>query len=441
MKTLSIRSAFSRMLGLHALLVSVTVGLAVWLAVQGEVHELLDDSLQSSSRVLAVLLADERTLTDPTLQMRLDKATDGIDESGRFAWQVVEYAGAGPAKVLAHSSAAPHEAYRATSTAGFFDAAGQWRVYASPLGHEGRVLYVAQTHAERTEAQTEIALNTGLAAVAMVLLALVWLRIVVRRELQPLQRLSARLAQHDPLDAKATLGAAEREELQPVHDAVDELTARLARRVAQERAFAAHAAHALRTPLAGMDAQLAVALKTSPPDLTERLQQVRQAAGRLSHVVTAILTLFRSGVGLKRQSVNLKELMRRIPVDGLSVRVAEGALLVNADPDLLAAALINLLDNAVRHGATELHVETPSEQLVRLSDNGPGVDALRWQDLRLALAGGTPATDIGLGLALADLVAKAHGGRVELPVANRGFVVELSLPLELPKTPHQDMKS
>lgn len=440
MKTLSIRSAFSRMLGLHALLVSVTVGLAVWLAIQGEVHELLDDSLQSSSRVLAVLLADERTLTDPTLQMRLDKATDDIDESGRFAWQVVEYAGAGPAKVLAHSSAAPHQPFRATSTAGFFDV-DLWRIHGSTLGHEGRMLYVAQTQAERVEAQTEIALNTGLAAVAMVLLALVWLRIVVRRELQPLQRLSARLAQHDPLDAKATLGAAEREELQPVHDAVDELTARLARRVAQERAFAAHAAHALRTPLAGMDAQLAVALKTSPPDLTERLQQVRQAAGRLSHVVTAILTLFRSGVGLKRQSVNLKELMRRIPVDGLSVRVAEGALSVNADPDLLAAALINLLDNALRHGATELHVETPSEQLVRLSDNGPGVDALRWQDLRLALAGGTPATDIGLGLALADLVAQAHGGRVELPVANRGFVVELSLPLELPKTPHQDMKS
>ncbi|KPF69329.1 hypothetical protein IP84_05450 [beta proteobacterium AAP99] len=440
MKTLSIRSAFSRMLGLHALLVSATVGLAVWLAVQGEVHELLDDSLQSSSRVLAVLLADERTLTDPTLQLRLDKATDGIDESGRFAWQVVEYAGAGPARVLAHSSAAPHEPYRATSTAGFFDV-GLWRIHGSTLGHEGRMLYVAQTHAERVEAQTEIALNTGLAAVAMVLLALVWLRIVVRRELQPLQRLSARLTLHDPLDPKATLGAAEREELQPVHDAVDELTARLARRVAQERAFAAHAAHALRTPLAGMDAQLAVALKTSPPDLTERLQQVRQAAGRLSHVVTAILTLFRSGVGLKRQSVNLKELMRRIPVDGLNVRVAEGALLVNADPDLLAAALINLLDNAVRHGATELHVETPSEQLVRLSDNGPGVDALRWQDLRLALEGGTPATDIGLGLALADLVAQAHGGRVELPVANRGFVVELSLPPELPKTPHHDMKS
>jgi signal transduction histidine kinase len=437
MKTLSIRSAFSRMLGLHALLVSVTVGLAVWLAVQGEVHELLDDSLQSSSRVLAVLLADERTLTDPTLQMRLDKATDGMEESGRFAWQVVEYAGAGPAKVLAHSSAAPHEPYRATSTAGFFDV-DLWRIHGSTLGHEGRMLYVAQTQAERVEAQTEIALNTGLAAVAMVLLALVWLRIVVRRELQPLQRLSARLAQHDPLDAKATLGAAEREELQPVHDAVDELTARLARRVAQERAFAAHAAHALRTPLAGMDAQLAVALKTSPPDLTERLQQVRQAAGRLSHVVTAILTLFRSGVGLKRQSVNLQELMRRIPVDGLSVRVAEGALLVNADPDLLAAALINLLDNAVRHGATELHVETPSEQLVRLSDNGPGVDALRWQDLRLALEGGTPATDIGLGLALADLVAQAHGGRVTLPVANRGFVVELSLAAELPKTLHQE---
>src|SRR6185295_5326482 len=108
-----------------------------------------------------------------------------------------------------------------------------------------------------------------------------WLRRRVARELEPLQRLSQRLEGHEPLDGLATLGPAERRELAPVHAAIDALGARLARRVAHERAFTAHAAHALRTPLAGIDAQLAVALREAPPALAPRLQRVRAAAGRL----------------------------------------------------------------------------------------------------------------------------------------------------------------
>src|SRR5512134_193270 len=99
-----------------------------------------------------------------------------------------------------------------------------------------------------------------------------WLRLRVRRELQPLQTLSERLRMHDPLARSPLLGAAERAELAPVHAAIDALGQRLADRVAQERAFATHAAHALRTPLAGMDAQLAVALREVAPEHQPRLQ-------------------------------------------------------------------------------------------------------------------------------------------------------------------------
>ena len=69
-----------------------------------------------------------------------------------------------------------------------------------------------------------------------------------------------------------------RQELVPMVNAISGLGDRLASHVAHERAFAAHAAHALRTPLAGMDAQLAVAIRQCDPAVRGRLEQTREAA-------------------------------------------------------------------------------------------------------------------------------------------------------------------
>ena len=294
------------------------------------------------------------------------------------------------------------------------------------------MLYVAQSHDEQVEAALEIVLNAALATLAIALLSHLWLRLRVTGELAPLQRLSARLRTHDLLAPGATLGAAERAELQPVHQAVDQLAAQLVRRLAQERAFSAHAAHALRTPLAGIDAQLAVALREAPDSLKPRLQRVRAAATRLQRVVAALLTLFRSDVQPQPETLRLDALLARLPVEGLTVTVAPEAELT-ADPDLLAAALLNLLDNAVRHGAHRVQVSLAAPGVVEVADDGPGVPPERRAALRQALADGDAAAASGLGLALAHLVARAHGGWLELPeppeLPNRprGFVVRLNL--------------
>ena len=64
-----------------------------------------------------------------------------------------------------------------------------------------------------------------------------------------------------------------------------------------------------------------------------RLQRVRDASGRLQRVVAALLALFRSGVELQRQPVDLALLLARLPAVGLQVEVPDGAWLA-ADPDL-----------------------------------------------------------------------------------------------------------
>jgi C4-dicarboxylate-specific signal transduction histidine kinase len=74
-------------------------------------------------------------------------------------------------------------------------------------------------------------------------------------------------------------------------------------------------------------------------------------------------------------------------------------------------------------------VSTPAPQVLRLDDDGPGISAERRQALTSALDAQAYDGVPGLGLTLADLVARAHGGRLRLvdPMGGRGFAVELAL--------------
>jgi len=423
----SIRHRLQRALLGWALLWSAALGLAVWLAVRHEVNELLDETLQSAAEGLAATLLHGALplteLLDTTPPPALPGATAAPHAGRHFVWQQVGHDS--DAQVLRRSAAAPLAPLHTTPSAGFADVRG-WRVYGLALGYDKQMLYVAQSGGERREALAEIGMALLLTGLPMGLLALLWLGARVRQELAPLQLLSERLATYDPLQPGATLGVAEREELRPVHQAIDALTGRLARRVAQERAFSAHAAHALRTPLAGIDAQLAVALREAPAALQARLQRVRGAAGRLQRVVAGLLVLFRSGADVRPLPLDLAVLAARVPMEGLLLEAAAGAS-VAADADLLTAVLLNLLDNALRHGATRVELSSPAPNRLRVHDDGSGVPAAQRQALQQALDARDYEGHMGLGLMLADLVARAHGGRLCLPPVAGGFAVELHL--------------
>lgn len=417
----SIRGRLSRLVLLLALLWALLATALVWLAVREEVRELLDETLQDSADVLAEVL-EAGTLPAGDAPRVVAASTP----SDHFAWQLVDADG----RVRMRSALAPADAWHARPTQGLAGVGNQWHSYGRPLGTA--MLYVAQTGDERRETMAAVGLATAGTALAVGLLCLWLLRARVARELLPLTAFSAALHEHDPLAADAAHGAlpaATRAELAPMHDAIEALGQRLARRLASERAFSAHAAHALRTPLAGIDAQLAVALREAPPALQPRLLRTREAAGRLGRVVAALLTLFRSGVDLQWQSVDVAALLARIPVEGLVIELPREVSVphVMADPDLLAAALINLVDNALRHGARRLRVEIDGATCVRLLDDGKGLPPERVAALREALAAQRYEGQMGLGLMLADIVARAHGGVLVLLAPAAGFGVELRL--------------
>lgn len=401
----------------------LAVTAAVWLAVQRSVDELLDNTLQESAEILFGLLS----FNTDHLPLHGGESLPAPLHEEHLVWQIVN----AQHQVLLRSHQAPTQALLAHQRPGFSSIGEDWRVYAMPFDGSGRMLFVAQRGLSRREAGVAAAALSVGAALVVGLLCAYWLRCRLRRELEPISTMSASVAHFDPLRDNSTLADATRAELEPMHDAISDLGSRLAKHVANERAFSAHAAHALRTPLAGVVAQLAVAQRKSPPEAQAQLGRARAAAAGLQRVVSALLTLFRSGAELQWQSIQVDTLVAQLGFDTLPVS-ADATEPVQADPDLLAAALMNLLDNSLRHGATAVSVQARSEvggTCISVSDDGPGIPELRRAQLQAALDAQNYEGQTGLGLMLANMVARAHGGRLFLAPASSGCTVEMHLGL------------
>jgi signal transduction histidine kinase len=411
----SIVGELAWIVGAGALLGALALAVAALSAVHDEVDELLDDALRASAEGLAPVIA---ALPPPE-----PHAPATLHQAGHFAWVLLDAQGA----VRQRSDGVDLNPLLAAAPRAGFSDLPHWRVFGQAVGADGDLLLVAQAREERHEARTEVFVHVGMTCLAVALVVLPLLVLRTRRALAPLEALSERLARVEPdrLQQGLQLGPPVRRELRPVHEALEGLGQRLAQRLQFERAFAAQAAHLLRTPLAGIDAQLAVAIKEHPE--LQRLAQVRAATKRLQRLVLALLRLFRTTPEVQAVPLDARALLLDLLPPGLSL--ADGpAVPVHADAELLAAALLNLVDNAQRHGGQVLQLQPSGQDGLRLSDDGPGVSDAERRAILAALDSNTDH-DHRLGLRLADLVARAHGGRLLLPptAPGQGFTVQLEL--------------
>lgn len=419
----SIRARLARSVLSITLIWCIAIAVVISVVVRSEVDRLLDGALQESSEILFGLMARHVDQAAPS-----DEILPAPPHEEGLVWQLVDWTG----QVRMRSHRAPKEPLGELHASGFSDFGSQWRVYSMSLDSRSLVLHVAQSREHREAARLSATAMASGTAVIIGILAALWLRRRVAEETLHVVALSQVLRNYDPVSPHAApLPEVTRAELIPIRDAVSALAARLAQRIANERAFSAHAAHALRTPLAGMDVQLSVALRESPPECHPRLLKARLANERLRRVVTALLTMFRAGHDPHPAVIDVEDLIQNIPVDGLEVHL-EGKDQLVADPDLLSAAVLNLLDNAVRYGARNVLVRWQREPVTGVQelcfcDDGPGVGPERLLYLQQVLDS-QEYHQIGLGLTLTDLVARAHGGRARVDHnPTGGFAVRVQL--------------
>ena len=257
-----------------------------------------------------------------------------------------------------------------------------------------------------------------------VLLLSAW---VLSWALGPLRRLEASLRVRSPGDLHP-LPDPGLSELRPVVGVLNALFSRiggllreLSEKEALARRFAHHASHELRTPLTALKGYLEVLRRKAEP---RALEGALRETARLEARLSGLLRLSQ----LEATPHNPRPLDLRAFLEEKGVAVA-GEAVVLGDPELLALAVENILENARRHGKPPVraYLEREGERVwLWLVDSGPGFpEDLLPRALEPFVHGGAGT---GLGLALVAAVARLHGGKAR--VENRGgAAVGVSLPL------------
>ncbi len=211
---------------------------------------------------------------------------------------------------------------------------------------------------------------------------------------------------------------------------------RVAHAAGQQRDFVAAASHDLRTPISALRAELELADR---PDATEAelraaVRAAHSDAGQLAKLATELLAQAMAPAdhaAVVRLQVRVDEVLRSsvhhvesaARVRGVRIDAQSTIEQVRLDPLRMEHALVNLLDNAVRHSPPGAVVDASARVLtragrsrlvIRVLDRGPGLPPGPSELLfQRGYRGLDPRGDgVGLGLANARDSVRAHGGAI-----------------------------
>jgi len=208
-------------------------------------------------------------------------------------------------------------------------------------------------------------------------------------------------------------------------------------------------AHDLRTPLNRLRSRIEVALMGEPDRAESRavLEQTLVDAETMINTFNALLEIARAEAGSDRagfEPVDLAKLCQDVAELYEPLAEDQGVIFgrscpvdawVRANGHLLAQAIANLLDNAIKYtpagGRVRLAVERlPGRFAITVADSGPGIPAADRERVlerfvRLDATRSTPGN--GLGLSLVAAVARLHGAELKLGDNRPGLTVRFEL--------------
>jgi two-component system sensor histidine kinase TctE len=344
-------------------------------------------------------------------------------------------------RVIGEDIAAPALARGATTAAGdevLYDSAiGSTRVRAVQVRlrePEGAIVRVAETRAKRDELAGDILASVVFPQVLLIVLAatLVWFG--VRRGLEPLEELQRAIAarshrDRSPLDVREVPG-----EVRPLVVSINALLGRLDSVLDLQSRFIADAAHQLKTPVAGLKAQVELLDRAgAQADAAEIRGQLHVGVERLSRLVSQLLALARNEPDAVRslafETLDLNALVLDIATHWVPLALKHGldlgfegserAVVVSGDAGRLRELFDNLVDNAIRYskagGRVTVRVRAAPAPSVSISDDGPRIaeaDRRRIFERFHRLLGTGDGS--GLGLAIAQEIAGLHNARISL---------------------------
>jgi heavy metal sensor kinase len=454
---LPIRLRLAVVFGLVMAVVFTVVGALLYLRLGATLDERIADSLESRTAALVTVLetdADGSGL-DPAVIAGEDGVVQVIGQDGSLVVAsptVEDDLLLSPAELAsARERAVTVEKELSTPEL------EELRLRATPV--DDRVLVVGESLEDRDDALDGLLAQLLLVLPIAVLLSSGIGYLVARAALNPVEAMRGRAAEisAETPERRLPLPRAH-DEVYRLGETLNEMLERLDAGLARERRFVADASHELRTPLATLRTELELAMRRprSPEELGEALRSAGEEVERLVRLAEDLLVLARADDGrllLRVERHDVRGLLdavagrndSRASAAGRALEVSgPGEQALTGDRMRLEQALGNLVDNALRHGEGTVRLEARTENswlVLSVGDQGEGFPPEflphafeRFSRADVARTGG----GVGLGLAIVEAIARAHGGSAR--AANRaGGGAEVAIVIPAGPATHRDL--
>lgn len=330
----------------------------------------------------------------------------------------------------------------------------EFRVRTAGLVINGEVVAIVQA-GESTASATRpvetlviILVLEGVAGAAVALLVGYWLS---RGAVKPLEDVIDVAAEIEASDLGRRIEAQDRPaEVQRLADTFDAMLERLDKAFKAQRNFLYDVSHELRTPLTALRGNIEVLLMDDDldPETREQMERMAAEAARLTRLTNNLLYMASAEAGreVERRPVDLDVVCLEVYRQTLHLRRdvvvqlgKEDQVTVLGERDLLKQLILNLVENGIKYvpagGKVTLSVSKVNGRAqIAVRDNGPGIDPEILPHIfeRFYRGGGQPNAKggIGLGLAIAEWIARSHGGRIEVESEpGKGSTFNVTLPI------------
>ncbi len=442
---------------------ALAVGLSVtllWLAAAavtahrlgGEMQEVFDDGLKATAqRILPIARHDlregygRRDAVEHDGDEEDDDGETRIGREARYGEDVTFVVRDRDGRVLLASRGADVSIFPPFSRRGFLET-DTHQLYYDANAEGSLTIAVAESLDQRTELSRKMLLGLVLPLIVVIPLSLLVISLVVRRSLRPVRGLREELAHRGAQDLSPLPDSSLPSELRPISAGINQLLDRLKAAFNAERAFAANAAHELRTPVAGAIAQAQRIRSETTEALTgQRASEIETTLKRLMRMSEKLMQLARAEGGRLQsdEPSDLRPVLQMIVQD--FTRAGEGRIVLTLpqapvlsklDPDAVGILFRNLIENALKHGAQDGVVEAAldADGSLRVANDGPVLPGEAMDRLMQRFErGDAKIGGSGLGLSIIKAIADRAGMTVNVisprPVRHQGVEVQVKLPL------------